>query len=140
MRSVDWVRVLDQATELGVRMVQFIGGEPTLYPDFAHVVDYAIQRGLTVEVFSNLVHVTDELWHVFGRPGVSLATSYYSDDPAQHAAITRRPSYARTRANIAGALRRGDPVTRWGDRPRRRSAHGGGTAGVGRAWRGVSGL
>jgi MoaA/NifB/PqqE/SkfB family radical SAM enzyme len=110
MRSADWVRVLDQATELGMRMVQFIGGEPTLYPDLAHVVDYAIQRGLAVEVFSNLVHVTDELWQVFGRPGVSLATSYYSDDPAQHAAVTGRPSYARTRANIAEAVRRGIPL------------------------------
>lgn len=107
MRSADWVRVLNQATELGVQMVQFIGGEPTLYPDLAHVVDHALRRGLTVEVFSNLVHVTDELWQVFSRPGVSLATSYYSDDPAQHAAITGRPSYVRTRANISEAIRRG---------------------------------
>ncbi|MGH3693931.1 MAG: hypothetical protein ACRDRX_08095 [Pseudonocardiaceae bacterium] len=56
-------------------------------------------------MFSNLVHVTDELWQVFSRPGVSLATSYYSDDPAQHAAITGRRSYARTKANIAKAVR-----------------------------------
>jgi hypothetical protein len=30
-------------------------------------------------VFSNLVHVTDDLWEVFSQPGISLATSYYSD-------------------------------------------------------------
>ncbi|MGH8919937.1 MAG: radical SAM protein, partial [Actinomycetes bacterium] len=46
MRPVDWARVLNQATELGVRMVQFIGGEPTLYPDLAHLVDHALRRGL----------------------------------------------------------------------------------------------
>ncbi|MGH3773242.1 MAG: radical SAM protein [Pseudonocardiaceae bacterium] len=85
MRPADWVRVLNQATDLGVQMVQFIGGEPTLYPDLAHLVACALQRGLEVEVFSNLVHVTDALWQVFCRPGVSLATSYYSDDPDQHA-------------------------------------------------------
>ncbi|WP_344292372.1 SPASM domain-containing protein [Streptomyces synnematoformans] len=44
------------------------------------------------------------------RPGVSLATSYYSDNPAEHAAITRRPSHARTRTNIAEAVRRKIPV------------------------------
>lgn len=110
MHSDDWVRVLNQATELGVRMVQFIGGEPTLYPGLVHLVDHALRRGLVVEVFSNLVHITDELWQAFCRPGVSLATSYYSDDPAEHATITGRPSYARTRGNIAEAVRRGIPI------------------------------
>lgn len=47
---------------------------------------------------------------------MSLATSYYSDVPAEHAAITGRPSYARTRANIAEAVRRGDPAAGRGDR------------------------
>lgn len=41
-------------------------------------VDHALWSGLTVEVFSNLVHVTAE----------------------QHAAITRRSTYDRTRENI----------------------------------------
>lgn len=42
---------------------------------------------------------------------MSLACSYYSDDPAQHEVISgRRGSHARTRANIAEAVRRGIPV------------------------------
>lgn len=110
MTRADWVRVLDEAADLGVEMVQFIGGEPTLYPDLAPLIEYALARGLAVEVFSNLVHVTDEMWEVFARPRVSLATSYYSDDPAQHAAVTGRPSYPRTKANIAEAVRRGIPL------------------------------
>ncbi len=107
MTSSDWVRVLEEAADLGVGMVQFIGGEPTLHPDLAALIQHALALDLTVEVFSNLVHITDELWELFSRPGVSLATSYYSDDPAQHAAITGRPSQARTKANIAKALQRG---------------------------------
>ncbi|MGH3569402.1 MAG: radical SAM/SPASM domain-containing protein [Pseudonocardia sp.] len=110
MSRADWLRVLDDAGKLGVEMVQFIGGEPTLHPDLADLVDHALGGGLAVEVFSNLVHVPDRLWEVFSRPGVSLATSYYSDDPDQHAAVTGRPSYGRTRANIAEALRRGIPL------------------------------
>lgn len=110
MTGVDWVRVLDQAAELRVEMVQFIGGEPTLYPDLPALVDHALARGLAVEVFSNLVHITNELWETFSQPRVSLATSYYSDDAAQHAAITRRPTHARTRANIAEAVRRSIPI------------------------------
>jgi hypothetical protein len=71
---------------------------------------HALRRGLLVEVFSNLVHVTDDLWEIFSRPRISLATSYYSDQPEQHAAITGRASYARTKANVAEAVRRGIPL------------------------------
>lgn len=110
MTDADWARVIDQAVDVGVEMVQFIGGEPTLHPGLEPLVDHALSRGLAVEVFTNLVHVTDPLWRVFSRPGVSLATSYYSDNPAEHAAITGRPSYARTKANIAEAVRRKIPL------------------------------
>lgn len=94
MTRSDWLRVLDQAVGVGVEMVQFIGGEPTLHSDLAMFVNYALDRGLAVEVFTNLVHVAETLWQAFSHPRVSLATSYYSDDSAQHAAVTQ-PPYSR---------------------------------------------
>lgn len=71
MLPVDWCRVIDEVAQLGGRMVQFIGGEPTLY------------RGLC----------------------------YYSDDAAEHEAITKgRGSHVRTRVGITEALRRSIPL------------------------------
>lgn len=59
----------------------------------------------------NLVHVPPLLWEVFSLPGARLATSYYTDDPAQHKAITnKRGTYVRTKANISEALRRSIPL------------------------------
>ncbi|HEX3788543.1 MAG TPA: radical SAM protein [Pseudonocardiaceae bacterium] len=110
MSVADWTRIIDEAADLGVRTVQFIGGEPTLYPALPELINHALGRLLAVEVYTNLVHVTSAMWAVFEQPGLSLATSYYSDDPARHAAITGRPSHARTRANIAEAVRRGIPL------------------------------
>ncbi|MGH3802080.1 MAG: radical SAM protein [Pseudonocardiaceae bacterium] len=110
MTTADWMRVLDQAASMGVETVQFIGGEPTLHAGLPELVQHALRHGLDVEIYTNLVHVSDELWEVFARPRVSLATSYYSDDADQHSAITGRPSYARTKANIAEAVRRGIPL------------------------------
>jgi MoaA/NifB/PqqE/SkfB family radical SAM enzyme len=111
LRTSDWFRVIDDVAELGARSVQFIGGEPTLHPDLPEFVDRALGAGLSVEVFSNLVHVGPRLWDTFSRPGVRLATSYYSDTASQHETITRRRgSHARTRANIAEALDRDIPV------------------------------
>lgn len=58
-----------------------------------------------------MLHISPELWDVLTHPRVRLATSYYSDDPLDHAAVTKRPnSHARTRANIVEALRRGIPL------------------------------
>src|SRR5882724_11087472 len=111
MTEEDWRRVIDDAVSLGVGMVQFIGGEPTLHPSFPALVQHAVERRLTVEVFTNLVHVSRALWDVLSLPGVRLATSYYSDQPGQHEAITTRlGSHGKTMSNITEAIRRSIPL------------------------------
>lgn len=57
-----------------------------------------------------MVSIHPALWDVLTQPGVRLATSYYSTDPGEHAEITRRPTYERTKANIREAIRRSIPV------------------------------
>ncbi|KUN16344.1 radical SAM protein [Streptomyces antibioticus] len=111
MTRQDWNQVITDIAELGIPAVQFIGGEPTLAPYLPQYIDHALDLGLGVEVYSNLTHVRPALWAAFGRPGVCLATSYYSDQAAQHEQITHGPgSYLRTRANIVEAVRRGIPL------------------------------
>ncbi|MBV9143979.1 MAG: radical SAM protein [Pseudonocardiales bacterium] len=88
MTANDWERVIDDAQALSVDTVQFIGGEPTLHPELPRLVRYALGKGLKVDVYTNLVHVTPELWGLFSLPGVSLGTSWYSADPDRHADIT----------------------------------------------------
>lgn len=111
MRIHDWIRVIDEARELGVRMVQFIGGEPTLHPNLPYLIDQAVGRRITVEIFSNLFCVSQRLWEVFSLPGVRLATSYYAGCAAQHERITRRKgSYESTKTNIIEAVRRSIPL------------------------------
>jgi MoaA/NifB/PqqE/SkfB family radical SAM enzyme len=111
MTAEDWSCVIDQAAGLGTGMVQFIGGEPTLYRSLPGLVNRALSCGVQVEVYTNLVRVSPLMWAVFAQPGVRLATSYYTDDAAEHESITRgRGSHARTRANIAEAVRRSIPL------------------------------
>lgn len=111
MTADDWRSVITQAAGIGVSRVQFIGGEPTLHPDFAALLTHAAGTGLPAEVYGHLAHVKDAWWDLFTCPGVSLATSYYSDDPREHDAITGRPgSHARTLANIGKAVSRGVPL------------------------------
>ena len=110
MTSKDWLNVIDQAAALRIRMAQFIGGEPTLHPGFTRIMAHALNMGLDVEVYSNLVHITTEMWDLFQSPRVSLAFSYFASDPAAHNAVTRRPSHAATRRNAETAARLGIPI------------------------------
>jgi radical SAM protein with 4Fe4S-binding SPASM domain len=99
-----WTDCIDQLAAMDANGVQFIGGEPALYPHLADLIAHAHGAGLDIEVFSNLTHITDQLWDTFTRYGVSLATSYYSDDAADHDKVTgHRGSHTRTRANIRKA-------------------------------------
>ncbi|WP_433358805.1 radical SAM protein [Streptosporangium sp. CA-115845] len=54
MTPQDWTRVIDEAAALGVRLVQFIGGEPTLYRPLPDLIGHALAAGVQVEVYSNL--------------------------------------------------------------------------------------
>ncbi|MFI9554257.1 radical SAM/SPASM domain-containing protein [Nonomuraea endophytica] len=106
----DWLITISQATQLGARMVQFIGGEPTLHPGLPTLIGHALREGLEVEVYSNLVAIRPALWEILAQPGVRLATSYYTDDPDHHRKITGRNTLHLTRRNIARAIAMDIPI------------------------------
>ncbi|MFD4376814.1 radical SAM protein [Streptomyces sp. NPDC058486] len=107
MTVEDWRRLIDEAVSLGASTVQFIGGEPTMAPNFTGLVEHALSVGLNVRIHSNLYKVRDEHWLLFKHPRVSVATTYHSDDADEHDAITGRAgSHAATRAAIVEAVTR----------------------------------
>jgi MoaA/NifB/PqqE/SkfB family radical SAM enzyme len=110
MAAGDWERVLAEAAALGTRLVCFIGGEPTLNAALPSLVRHALSLGLQAEVYSNLVRVAPGLWGLFEIPGVRLATSWYTDDRAEHRRITGRDTFRQTLAGIEEATRRGIPL------------------------------
>ncbi|MGV9311824.1 radical SAM protein [Streptomyces sp. NPDC003691] len=111
MTPQNWQNVITQLADMGAADVQFIGGEPALYPHLDDLITHAHGKGLGIEVFSNLTHIRDHLWDVFRQCDVKLATSYYSDTADDHDAVTNlRGSHRRTRANVRKALALGIPV------------------------------
>ena len=55
----DWLRVLDQATALGVLQAHFTGGEPMARRDLTALVAHANQRGLYTNLITSAVSLTD---------------------------------------------------------------------------------
>lgn len=106
-----WKRIIDEAADLGVKQTVIIGGEPTTRKDLPDIVNHALERGIKTEIFTNLFTLTQRTLETFKRPGVSVATSYYSANPEVHDRITGRlGSYERTKANIAKIAGLGIPI------------------------------
>lgn len=111
MKRDDWERVLFQASELGCKRIQFIGGEPTIHPDLAHLLSIASSLGMNIEVYTNLVHMTTALWDAFQTYHVSVATSFYSAHATIHEDITKgQGSFQKTVRNIKQVLAFGIPL------------------------------
>lgn len=112
MELEDWCKAIRESADLGCRQIQFIGGEPTLHPDLAKMIEYASSRGYTfIEVFTNATVVSDRLLKTFVTSDVHIATSFYSDDRETHDLITRRAgSFLQTAAGIRRLVAAGLPV------------------------------
>jgi len=65
MQDTDWEKVLQTAKKMNVKMVQFFGGEPTTHPNLNHFIRYAYLLGLNIEVYTNLVRLTDDTLQTF---------------------------------------------------------------------------
>jgi MoaA/NifB/PqqE/SkfB family radical SAM enzyme len=109
MQLSDWKRTLIDAYKLGCRKVQFIGGEPTIYPHLIELIETSRQLGYTfIEVFTNGTHFTENIKQAFLVYQVSLAFSVYSAEDSIHDAVTlRRGSHARTIESLKWALQVG---------------------------------
>jgi MoaA/NifB/PqqE/SkfB family radical SAM enzyme len=111
MTAGDWAAVIGQAAALGIRQIQFIGGEPTLHPALPALLDQALGHGLHAEIYTNMVRVPEPVWQSLrDHPDrVSLATSWYGN-PAVHQQITGRRTHDRIARNIARATAAGIPL------------------------------
>lgn len=102
--------IIDDASALGFRRIQFTGGDPLLCSFLPDVVARA-SAFETREIYTNGLALTDELLDKLAPHKPSFAFSYYSHDAAIHDAITRTPgSHRRTRAAISRVVARGLPV------------------------------
>jgi MoaA/NifB/PqqE/SkfB family radical SAM enzyme len=112
MKTADWLTVLREAEELGCQQVQFIGGEPTLHPDLNQLIAFASAHNYYfIEVFTNATALNEQLLQTLVDHHVYMATSFYTDDPVIHDAITQRQgSFHRTVTGIKRILAAGLPL------------------------------
>ena len=105
----DYLSLIDEASTCGCRMIQFIGGEPTVVRELPDYIVHARNRGFEfIEVYTNTTRISDQLLSCFVDNGVAVATSFYSDKSEVHDAITKKAgSHDRTVKTIKKLLEAG---------------------------------
>ncbi len=89
MTLSDWKDLLDEARACKCGAVQFIGGEPFLFPQIDELIDHAILLEFDyVEIFTNGTTVNTNTIKSLRKNRVRLATTVYSFDACTHDAIT----------------------------------------------------
>lgn len=109
---VDWISVLQQASRIGCKNVQFIGGEPCAHPKLVQYIEAAARMNFEIiEVYTNLTILSSYLLDAFISHGVRIATSFYSSDPFLHDRVTGvRGSFNRTILGMRQILDAGIPL------------------------------
>ncbi|MBI5223569.1 radical SAM protein [Candidatus Micrarchaeota archaeon] len=102
----DWRSILENAFGLGCKKVQFIGGEPTLYPYLSNLIADARNIGYEfIEVFTNGTLLNSLLMETFQKFRVNLAFSVYASNADIHDAITlQKGSFLKTISGIRQAI------------------------------------
>jgi radical SAM protein with 4Fe4S-binding SPASM domain len=107
-----WKEILAECARLGAKRVQFVGGEPTLYPGLMELIEYARScRYRDIEVFTNATRLEVSLLRQWASSGIMVGLSFYSYDPKTHDTITGRTgSFRRTVRGIRAILAHNIPV------------------------------
>jgi pyrroloquinoline quinone biosynthesis protein E len=81
----DWLRVLDQAADLGVLQVHFSGGEPMVRRDLVELVAHAHARGLYTNIITSGVLLDDRSMAALNDAGVDhIQLSFQDSDAAEN--------------------------------------------------------
>ena len=85
MTFLDWCVCLERLSEIGCRSVQFIGGEPTLFPDLPRLLDRAAELGFdTIGLFTNGTRIYAELLASIMRSNARIFISIHGSSEIEH--------------------------------------------------------
>lgn len=67
LSDLQWMNLIDQATDAGCLNLLFTGGETFLRPDFSQIYSHARKNGLVVTVFTNGTLIDDRIIETFAK-------------------------------------------------------------------------
>lgn len=90
------IYVLDQLAEAGVLHLALTGGECTIRKDLADIYQYAKKKGFLVTIFTNGVHIPEEMFQLFKQyPPFYVDVSLYGASEETYEVITGKRVFAK---------------------------------------------
>ncbi len=98
--------VLLQAGALGARRIIILGGEPSIYPDIREMIDFILDQGMGVEIFTNGSGITADFagWLAERRVRVVLKMNTFDEELQDR--LSGRPNAGRIIADAFRHLKR----------------------------------
>jgi MoaA/NifB/PqqE/SkfB family radical SAM enzyme len=98
----EYKRIILEVRYQGCASIQFIGGEPTIYPGLIELIEFSRTSGFDrIEIFTNLTRLSNDLLESIKKNKAIIACSFYSSEQHVHESITKsKGSFDRTVKNI----------------------------------------
>lgn len=107
MRTGTVLRLIDQIAAAGTERISLSGGEPMVRADIGQIIRHAKQRGLTVNLVSNGLHVPRRIKEIAGIDFLAISLD---GSEAVHDRLRGEGAFARALAAIRAAHRAGIAV------------------------------
>jgi radical SAM protein with 4Fe4S-binding SPASM domain len=107
LSTVQWKSVIDKLSEIGVFILTFTGGEPTLREDLPELLQYAQNKGMVTGLISNGRKLKDKVYvDVLEKSGLDFVqVTLESHKPQAHDKMTdEKGSWIETVAGIQNAV------------------------------------
>lgn len=85
-----WEDVIRQLKDVKCKRIEFIGGEPTVYPYFEELLEFAVSIGHSVDIYSNLQTFNDKLIDYVKAHDIVVHFSIYGSSSITHDSVTRK--------------------------------------------------
>lgn len=79
MKTADWIRVMDEAVDMGVLHIHFSGGEPTARKDLEELIAHASKIGLYSNLITSAVLLSEERIQKFADLGLDHVQISFQD-------------------------------------------------------------
>lgn len=103
-------RTIDEANQLGIKSVQFSGGEPLLYPHIADVLQSATGKSFSLAVSTNGTLIDDESAKLLSESNARIVTSIDGPEEYHDRFRGKKGSFKKTVDGVARLVSRGVPV------------------------------
>jgi len=113
LATADWIRVFEQAADLGVLQLHLSGGEPATRPDLVDLVAAAVRSGLYTNLITSGIGLDQSRLTALAQAGLDHLQLSIQDTQGDNAdrIAGLRGSHARKRAFAAHVVAAGLPLT-----------------------------